>query len=228
MQGLYGISADNMISARVVTAAGKCINVSATENSDLWYGLRGAGHGFGIVTSMKVKAYPQINEGTNFTSLLIFTPDKIETLGQLINDLEFNPYMSMNLFMMAAPPTFQPAVAVALWYAGTELDCREAFKSFYSAGAVFELSDVTPWDKVNAASDAMIAKGGLKPCTGTSLKKLNPTALRKAWETYLDFFAKNPDAAQSAIMIECYPIKKLEEVPDEETAFPLRHLPFHA
>jgi FAD/FMN-containing dehydrogenase len=38
MQGCYGTGIDNMLSARVITADGKTITVSETENQDLWWG----------------------------------------------------------------------------------------------------------------------------------------------------------------------------------------------
>ncbi len=40
MQGNYGLAIDNLISARLITADGKAITVSATENVDLWWGMR--------------------------------------------------------------------------------------------------------------------------------------------------------------------------------------------
>jgi hypothetical protein len=228
MQGNYGLGVDNMLSARIVTAAGKCITTSAEENSDLWYGLRGAGHSFGIVTSMKMKSYPQINGGLNFMSLLVFTPDKIETISQLMNDLTFEPNMALHIFMMSTPPTFQPSVAVSLWYAGSEEDCRVKYKSLYAAGPVFEQSEVTPWDQVNTGTDAIISNGGFKPCTETSLVKLDPAGMRQSWDLYVDFVGKNPDAASSALMFELYAMSKVQETSEDETAYPHRHLPVHA
>jgi FAD/FMN-containing dehydrogenase len=106
-QGMFGFGVDNMLSVRLVTAEGKSTSVSATKNQELWWALRGAGHQFGIVTSLTMKAYPQINDGTHFTSLLIFTPDKIESVVNLIEELDFQPEMACNIFFMCAPPTFQ-------------------------------------------------------------------------------------------------------------------------
>jgi hypothetical protein len=55
-----------MLSARLVTAAGEVVQVSAVENSELWWGLRGAGHSFGIMSQLTVKAYSQL---TSFNSI---------------------------------------------------------------------------------------------------------------------------------------------------------------
>jgi len=51
----HGLSVDNLISAEVVTASGKLVTVSENENQDLFWGIRGGGGNFGIVTSFEFK-----------------------------------------------------------------------------------------------------------------------------------------------------------------------------
>ncbi len=49
----HGLSADNLISVDMVTAEGELITVDKTEHEDLFWGLRGGGGNFGIVTSFE-------------------------------------------------------------------------------------------------------------------------------------------------------------------------------
>jgi FAD binding domain-containing protein/berberine-like enzyme len=53
-----GLSIDNLLSADVVTASGELKIASPSENADLFWGLRGGGGNFGVVTSFEFQAYP--------------------------------------------------------------------------------------------------------------------------------------------------------------------------
>lgn len=58
LTGKLGLTVDNLLSADVVTADGALLRTSATENADLFWALRGAGHNFGVVTSFEYRLHP--------------------------------------------------------------------------------------------------------------------------------------------------------------------------
>jgi FAD/FMN-containing dehydrogenase len=58
LMGKHGLACDNLISAELVTAEGKHLSVSATENPDLFWAIRGGGGNFGIVTAFKFRLHP--------------------------------------------------------------------------------------------------------------------------------------------------------------------------
>ncbi|KAI1208625.1 FAD-binding domain-containing protein [Annulohypoxylon truncatum] len=70
LSSLYGMAADQVLSMELVTADGRFVTASEISNPDLFWALRGGGGStFGVVTSMVIKAFPEIPVTTMSFSL---------------------------------------------------------------------------------------------------------------------------------------------------------------
>ena len=58
LMGKHGLSCDNLVSADIVTAEGELVTASVERHPDLFWGLRGGGGNFGVVTSFEYQLHP--------------------------------------------------------------------------------------------------------------------------------------------------------------------------
>ena len=164
----YGMTVDNLISADVVTADGKQIRASATENPDLFWGLRGGGGNFGVVTSFEFQLHPV---GPNVLSGLIVYPFA-QAKAVLMQFARFTETMpdELNVWMVTrkAPPLpFLPAethgkemVALALCYAGDPATGEKLIAPLRTFGTpIGEHVGVQPYTAWQQAFDPLLAPG---------------------------------------------------------------------
>ncbi|MGZ4350910.1 MAG: FAD-binding oxidoreductase, partial [Solirubrobacteraceae bacterium] len=100
----HGLACDNLVGADVVTADGRLLHVSESENAELLWGLRGGGGNFGIVTRFEFTLHevgPTVYAGPIF-----YPADADRDLLQLFR--EWSPGASEDitavLNLTAAPP----------------------------------------------------------------------------------------------------------------------------
>lgn len=58
LAGMHGLATDNVVGATLVTAEGKTVRASDSENPDLYWALRGGGGNFGVVSSLEYRLHP--------------------------------------------------------------------------------------------------------------------------------------------------------------------------
>lgn len=122
----YGFTCDTLRSVDVVTAEGDLVKASETENSDLFWGIRGGGGNFGIVTSFEYNLYPVGPEV--LAGLIIYSMDQASDVLRFYRDFAATAPRklgSMAVFLTAPPAPFipeavhgKPVLAIIACYAG--------------------------------------------------------------------------------------------------------------
>jgi FAD/FMN-containing dehydrogenase len=193
----YGMTVDNLLSADVVTADGSRVRASETENADLFWGLRGGGGNFGIVTSFEFQLHPV---GPNVLSgLIVFPFDQTKSvLTQFARFTETMPD-DLNIWMVTrkAPPLpFLPKevhgremVALALCYAGDPTDGEKLIEPLRSFGTAYgEHIGVQPYTAWQQAFDPLLTRGARNYWKSHNFTKLSDGAI----DVIIEFAGKLP------------------------------------
>jgi FAD/FMN-containing dehydrogenase len=163
----FGLSCDNLISADVVTADGRVVTVSAEENADLFWALRGGGGNFGVVTSLEFSLHPvkDVYGGPMFFELE-HAGDLLRFYRDFIADApeEFGGFPA---YQIAPPLPFIPEerhgdtlIAFVSCWAGPLEEGENALKSIRDvAPVVAEHIGPMPFPALNSAFDALVPPG---------------------------------------------------------------------
>ena len=125
----YGLATDSVRSLDLVTAAGHLLQVSSTSHPDLFWGLRGGGGNFGVVTALEFALYPVVEVyGGNLYYPLDIAPEVFAAYRQWIQTLPDE--WSTAILIMHLPPLPQlpeplrskSVVVVRGCYLGSDVD----------------------------------------------------------------------------------------------------------
>lgn len=112
----YGLSCDNLISADVVTADGKFLTANGDDNADLFWGLKGGGGNFGVVTSFEFKLHPlpQVLAGP-----LVFSLERTEEVLEFVRNFNADAPDELGQGCVFRPlPDGRQVISASFCYAG--------------------------------------------------------------------------------------------------------------
>jgi FAD/FMN-containing dehydrogenase len=182
----FGLASDNLISADVVTADGRLVTASASENPDLFWALKGGGGNFGVVTSFEFRLNelgPMIHGG-----LLGFRIEDAPALMRFWRDFADSApdNLATAAVTLAAPPeAFVPAdlhgktilVIIAAW-AGDAAEGEEALRPLREhVTPAFDLLSELPYVGFQSMLDPFAPSGMLNYYKGHHLSGLPDEAI---------------------------------------------------
>lgn len=164
----YGLTIDNLISAEVVTAAGDHLTASENENADLFWGIRGGGGNFGIVTSFEFKLQPVGPEV--LCGLIVHpfadAPDVLRAYRELTASAP-DELTAWVVLRKAPPLPFLPedvhgkeVLVIATLYAGDVADGERAMKGLREIGSpIADVIAPQPFAAFQQAFDPLLTPG---------------------------------------------------------------------
>jgi FAD/FMN-containing dehydrogenase len=167
----YGMAIDNLESVDVVSADGKLRHASASENPDLFWGVRGGGGNFGIVTNFEFRLHPmqrQVVAGS-VSFPLSRARDVLGMFSEYIATAPDELYMDP---VMAIPPGGAPGfVSVEVCYCGPQQEAERALAPLRKLGKpdsdsikAADYIEVQRWnDSGDNRSQGSYLKGGFIP-----------------------------------------------------------------
>ena len=110
----YGAACDNLVSAQVVTADGRQLEVSHESNPDLFWAIRGGGGNFGVVTAFEYRLHPVGDVLSGTLTYQTGIPELLEAFARFTRTAPDE----MNVFGELLPSEHGPAFLLHVCYCG--------------------------------------------------------------------------------------------------------------
>ena len=180
----YGLTVDNLLAVELVTADGRTVRASDVEEPELFWGLRGGGGNFGVVTAFEFRAHahgPLVHGG----NLLYRRPTWTDALRAYRDwtSAGLPDAMTSIVSFLTPPPSWElgdeTLLIIGFAWAGPEGDeaarvvapLREALE------ADVEVLDPVAWIEWQAAADELFPKGSRAYWKNTALDALDDGAI---------------------------------------------------
>ncbi len=226
----HGLALDNLISARVVLADGSVVTANDVENPDLFWGLRGGGGNFGIVTEFEFQAH---EAGTLLAGVVLHPMASARQALRHFRDFEVKAPEEFSgsalLFHFPQDPSAPepmrgaPLVGVGGVYAGPVSAGEQLVQPLRAYGSpIVDMFGAAPYNQVQRMADFAFQPGFRNYWKSGYLKTLSDDAI----DTLVSFMERVP-SPHTVIVLEHNGNGALERVPDSATAFGSRGWPYN-
>jgi FAD/FMN-containing dehydrogenase len=218
----HGCALDNLLSVDIVTADGQFLTASASKNADLFWGVRGGGGNFGIVTSFEFRVHPV---GTVLAGLVLHPLSKGKDAVRFWREYEKTaPEETSNSVVLFNAPAELPVpdvlrqqgiVSIGGVYVGSLDEGERALRPLREYGPpAADIYQRMPYSAAQTMADFLWPRGLYSYWKSSFLKSLSDGAI----DTILDFFAKTP-SPRTVVVVEHDGDGAWSRVPEDATAF---------
>lgn len=229
LERAFGFTCDNLLEAEVVTAAGEIVTASAIQNPDLFWGIRGGGGNFGIVTTFTLQLHDLgpivwggmlIYPGFRGVEVVRGYRDFVATAPDAVGSgLAF--ITAPHEEFVPEPARGHPAIGIVCCYAGDPADAPAAYAPLMALEPAMAMVQPMPYTAVQALIEPGNPKGRLNYWTADFYSALPDEAVETLVAT-----ATAPTSPYSQIIVVPGG-GALSRVPDGATAFGSRDAAFN-
>ncbi|WYZ37060.1 hypothetical protein EsH8_II_000566 [Colletotrichum jinshuiense] len=232
LQGHHGLVADQFLSMNIVLADGTLQTIN--ETSDLWWAVKGAGHNFGIVTSVDVKIY-DIEHRDWAVETLIFSGDKVEEVYQAANEhLLKNGTQAVDVinwsYWLNNPDADAENPIILFWIIqeGVTVVDPVYTQPFRDIGPIVSTPesgtylDLAAWTGIALDSIPCQKVGLNNPRFPIYVESYNIEAQRKAYDLFASSVKTDSPFYNSLFMFEGYSVQGVRAIESDSTAFAYR------
>ena len=217
----YGLAVDNVIGADVVTADGRLLTANASENPDLFWGVRGGGGNFGVVTSLEYRLH---EVGPVLGGAVFYPVAKTKEVVRFFR--EFAHSCPDELVIQATPLTTPDGVtvfAIVGCYCGSLSEGEKVLKPLRNIGSpVADLFGTMSYLQMQTMLDPFFPPGRLTYVKSNFLRALSDEAL----ETIAEYAGKSPSPYSFGPFLEHWH-GAATRVSPTDTAFPHRQYSYN-
>ncbi|NTJ66304.1 FAD-binding oxidoreductase [Agrobacterium rhizogenes] len=155
----YGLTCDNLIAVEVVTAEGQILRASATEHADLFWGVRGGGGNFGIVTAFEYQLHAI---GTSLLVASVLHPyDQAREAMRFYDEFARNAPDEVNADgALVTLPSGDRFFSISGSYVGSHHDGEYALSPIVKFGSPIESClAAVPYLEIQSGGDALFPRG---------------------------------------------------------------------
>jgi len=122
--GNYGLTIDNLLAVDLVTADGRVLRASASEHPDLFWGVRGGGGNFGIVTAFELQLHPV---GQVLAGKVVYPLVQAREVLRFYREYTSSAPDELTVYAsLLTTPGGLPAIAISLCYCGPLVEGERA------------------------------------------------------------------------------------------------------
>ena len=183
----YGLACDNLLSVDVVTADGQFLTAGADENADLFWGLRGGGGNYGIVTSFEYQLHPV---GLVFGGIVAYPIQKAKTVLELFRQVTSTAPEELACdIVLITLPDGTPVVGMNICYNGPVAEGEKVVRPLRSAGSpVMDQVGPIPYTAAQQLLDGFYPSGLHSYWKSSFLKEISDAAI----DTMVEYCRRRP------------------------------------